>query len=152
MTRRCYQPTRFFGKTLDHIAKLVNITWLCRYPRCHYLIYNNGSEFKLHFEYLCKAYGKKHKPTTVKNPRANAILEHMHQVLSRCYAKLKLIWSNQLTPMRVMSFLATWHGQFALPIIQYLKPHQVQPFLDKTCSLTFRLWLTGTKLENTGNH
>jgi hypothetical protein len=25
---------------------------LCRYPRCWYLIYNNGSEFKLHFETL----------------------------------------------------------------------------------------------------
>jgi hypothetical protein len=23
---------------------------------------------------------------------------------------------------------------------------------DKTCSSTFRLWLTGIKLENTGNH
>ncbi len=42
-----------FDKTSEHIAKLVNKTWLCRYPRCRHLIYNNGSEFKLHFEYLC---------------------------------------------------------------------------------------------------
>ncbi len=51
-----------------------------------------------------------------------------------------------------MSFYTTRHGQFALPIIWYLKPPPVQPFLDVTCSLTFRSWLTGTKLENKGNH
>jgi hypothetical protein len=70
-----------FDKTLERIAKLVNKTWLCRYPRCCHLIYDNGSEFKLHFEYLCESYGIKRKPTTVKNPQANGILEPVHQVL-----------------------------------------------------------------------
>ncbi len=51
-----------------------------------------------------------------------------------------------------MSFKTTGHGTSALPIRRYLKPPQVQPFLDATCSLTFCLWLTGTKLENKGNH
>jgi hypothetical protein len=32
-----------FNTTLDPIAKLVNETWLCRYPHCRYLIYDNGS-------------------------------------------------------------------------------------------------------------
>jgi hypothetical protein len=50
-----------------HVAKLVNKT-LCRCTWCHHLIYGNGSEFKLHFEYLCKSYGIKGKPTMVKNP------------------------------------------------------------------------------------
>jgi hypothetical protein len=57
-----------FDKTSGRIAKLVNKTWLCRYPRWRHLIYNNGSEFKLHFEYLCESYGIMRKPTTVKNP------------------------------------------------------------------------------------
>ncbi len=48
--------------------------------------------------------------------------------LDRCYAQLKLIWPNQLPPMMSMSFLTMQHGQCALSIIQYLKPHQVQPF------------------------
>ncbi len=30
-----------------------------------------------------------------------------------------------------MSFLTMRHGQFALPIIQYWKPHQVQPFFGQ---------------------
>jgi hypothetical protein len=41
-----------FDKTSEHIAKFVNKTWLCsRYPRCCCLIYDNGSESKLHFKY-----------------------------------------------------------------------------------------------------
>ena len=29
------------------------------------------------------------------------------------------------------------HGPVALPTMGYFKPHQVQQYLDKTCSLTF---------------
>ena len=45
------------------------------------MIYDNGSEFKLHFKELCETYQLKCKPTSVKNPQANAILEQMHGVL-----------------------------------------------------------------------
>jgi hypothetical protein len=44
-----------FDKTLEQIAKLVNKTWVCRYPQCPHMIYDNGSEFKLHFKYLCES-------------------------------------------------------------------------------------------------
>ncbi len=46
-----------FDKSSNQIARLVNKIWLCRYPRCRYLIYDNGPEFKLHFETLCDSYG-----------------------------------------------------------------------------------------------
>jgi hypothetical protein len=46
------------------------------------MIYNNGSEFKLHFRALCTTYGVKRKPTRIKNPTANAILEHIHAVFT----------------------------------------------------------------------
>jgi hypothetical protein len=46
---------KIFHKTSDDIARLVNKIWLCRYPGCCYLIYNNGSEFKMHFDYLCES-------------------------------------------------------------------------------------------------
>ncbi len=46
-----------FDKSSDWISRLVNKIWLCRYPRCRYLIYDNRSEFKLHFEPLCNSYG-----------------------------------------------------------------------------------------------
>ncbi len=48
-----------FDKSSHRIARLVNKIWLCRYLRCRYLIYNIGSEFKLHFETLCDSYGIK---------------------------------------------------------------------------------------------
>jgi hypothetical protein len=67
-----------FDKTSECIAWLVNKTWLSRYPRCCYIIYNNSSEFKLNFEYLCETYGIKRKPTTIQNPQANATLDHLH--------------------------------------------------------------------------
>jgi hypothetical protein len=57
-----------FDKTSEHIAKLVNKTWLCRYPRFCHLIYNNGSDFKLYFKYLCDSYSITGKPNMVKNP------------------------------------------------------------------------------------
>ena len=59
-----------FDKTSELIAKLVNKTWLRKYPQCCHLIYHNGSEFKLRFEYLCESYGITRKPTAVKNPQA----------------------------------------------------------------------------------
>jgi hypothetical protein len=94
-----------FDKTSEHIAWLVNKTWLSRYTRCCYIIYNNGSEFKLNFEYLCKTYGIKRKPTTIKNPQANAILEHSHQVLAQMLCTSKLDMAKTITPDDVDVFL-----------------------------------------------
>jgi hypothetical protein len=94
-----------FDKTSEHIAWLVNKTWLSRYPRCHYIIYNNSSEFKLNFEYLCETYGIKCKPTTIKNPQANAILEHLHQVLAQMMRTSELDMAETITPDDVDVFL-----------------------------------------------
>jgi hypothetical protein len=99
-----------FDKTSERTAKLVNKTWLCRYPQCHHLIYDNGSEFKLHFEYLCESYGITRKPTTVKNPWANGILEHVHQVLGQMLCTAELDMDDSVTPNDVDVFLdnAAW--------------------------------------------
>ncbi len=99
-----------FDKTSEHIACLVNKTWLSRYPRCRYIIYDNGSEFKLNFEYLCETYGIKCKPTSIKNPQANAILECLHQVLAQMLRTSKLDMAKTITPVDVNVFLdnAAW--------------------------------------------
>jgi hypothetical protein len=99
-----------FDKTSERIAKLVNKPWLCRYPRCHHLIYNNGSEFKLHFKYLCESYGIKRKPTMVKNPQANGILECVHQVLGQMLHTAELDMADSVTPDDFDVFLdnAAW--------------------------------------------
>jgi hypothetical protein len=104
------QSEDIFEKSSDRIAKLVNKTWLCRYPRCRYMIYDNGPDFKLHFEHLCDSYGIMRKPTTVKNPQANAILERVHQVLGQILRTLELDMANSVSPDDVDVFLdnAAW--------------------------------------------
>jgi transposase InsO family protein len=99
-----------FNKTSEPIARLVNKMWLSRYPRCHYIIYDNGSEFKLNFEYLCETFGIKRKPTTIKNPQANAILERFHQVLGQMLRTSKLDMAETITPDDINVFLdnAAW--------------------------------------------
>jgi hypothetical protein len=99
-----------FNKTSERIARLVNKTWLSRYPRCHYIIYDNGSKFKLNFEYSCVTYGIKHKPTMVKNPQANAILECLHQVLAQMLCTAELNMAKTIIPDDVKVFLdnAAW--------------------------------------------
>jgi hypothetical protein len=87
-----------FDKNSDCMAKLVNKTWLSKYPWCCHLIYNSRSEFKLHFEYLYKSYGTKGKPTTVRNPQANAILECVHQVLGQMLRTAEIDTAKSVTP------------------------------------------------------
>jgi hypothetical protein len=84
--------------------------WLSRYPRCRHIIYDNGSEFKLNFEYLCETYGIKCKPTMLKNPQVNAILEHLHQVLGQMLRTSELDMAKTITLNDVNVFLdnAAW--------------------------------------------
>ncbi len=99
-----------FDKTSERIAWLVNKTWLSRFPRFHYIIYNNGSELKYNFEYLCITYVIKRKPTMLKNPQANAILECLHQVLAQMLCTAELDMAKTVTPNHVDFFLdnAAW--------------------------------------------
>ncbi len=99
-----------FNKISERIARLGKKMWLSRYPRCRYIIFNNGSEFKLNFEYLCETYGIKRKPTTIKNPQANTILECLHQVLGQMLRTSELDRAKTITPDDVNVFLdnAAW--------------------------------------------
>jgi len=69
-----------FDKSSACISYLFNKTWLSRYPRPKQVVCDNGSEFKLHFAELLKQYSVNRKPTTAKNPQANAVLERIHEV------------------------------------------------------------------------
>jgi hypothetical protein len=88
----------------------------------------------------------------VKNPLANGILERVHQVLGQMLRTAELDMADSVTPDDVDVFLdnAAWAICSAYHTV--LKASPGAPFLDKTCSLTFRSWLTGVKLENKDNH
>ena len=71
--------------------------WLSHYPRANSIIYDNGSELKLFFEDLCESYSLKRKPTTIKNPQSNAILERVHAVISNMIRTSSLDMSDTCT-------------------------------------------------------
>jgi hypothetical protein len=87
-------------------------------------IRHNGSDFKLHFEYLCESYGIKRKPTRVKNPRANGILERVHQVLGQMLRTAELDMADLVTPDDVDVFLdnAAWAIRFTYHIVLKASP------------------------------
>lgn len=63
-------------------AKAFNQQWLSRYPRPLECVHDNGNEFMgIEFQELLQSYGIKPKPTTVKNPQANAIIERIFGML-----------------------------------------------------------------------
>ncbi len=74
------------------------------------MIYDNGSEFKLHFCALCATYGIKRKPTSIKNPTANAILEHIHAVFTNmlCTAELNMAELVNASDINVFLSDAAW--------------------------------------------
>jgi hypothetical protein len=74
------------------------------------MIYDNGSEFKLHFRALCKTYGMKRKPTSIKNTAANAILEHIHAVFTNmlCTAELNMAKSVNASDINIFLADAAW--------------------------------------------
>jgi hypothetical protein len=99
-----------FDKSSAQISNLVYKTWFSRYPHCQYIIYHNGSEFKLHFQSLCNAYGMKRKLTSVKNPQANAILERIHAVLGNMLRTSELDMAETVKASDIDIFLsdAAW--------------------------------------------
>jgi hypothetical protein len=104
------KDAEIFDKTSAKIRNLVYKCWFSRYPCCCYIIYDNGSEFKLHFRALCKTYGIKRKPTSIKNPQANAILERIHTVLTNMLRIAKLDMARSVNASDIVIFLAdaTW--------------------------------------------
>jgi hypothetical protein len=95
----------YFDESSAMISNLVNMTCFSHYPRCQYIIYDNGSEFKLHFEALCESFGIKHKPTSVKNPQVNAILEQVHQVITTMLHTTELDMTNTVETSDIDAFL-----------------------------------------------
>ncbi len=141
-----------FDKTSERIAKLLNKTWLNRYPQCHYSIYDNRSEFKLHFKYLCESYGITRKPTMVKNPQANGILERVHQGLGQMLRTAELDIADSVTPTDVDVFLDNAAWAICSTYHMVLKASPGAAIFGRDMLFNIRSWLTGKKLENKGNH
>ena len=73
--------------------------WLCRYPRPHKVVHDNGPEFMgCEFQEVLESYGITSKPTTVKNPTANAVVERIHGTLGEQLRTtvFEANWSNNV--------------------------------------------------------
>ena len=58
------------------------MTWLNRYPRPGIVTFDRGPEFKADFKKVMeKEFNLEVKPTSVRNPQANTILERVHQTI-----------------------------------------------------------------------
>lgn len=109
---------------------LVKRTWFCWYPGSHYIVYDSGSELKLHFKSPCDTFRIKQKLTSIKNPQTKSMLKWVHQTVTRML---------QTTDCDVVKTVSVWvpspfHPNAvwlsALSITKHLKPPQVQLFLD----------------------
>jgi hypothetical protein len=104
------QKEPYFDKTSATVGALINKIWFCCYPHSQYIIYDNGSEFKLHFETLCDSYGFKRKPTSVKNPQVKAILERVHQTIMGMLRTADIDMADTISESDLEDFLtnAAW--------------------------------------------
>ncbi len=93
--RELLASQEIFDKSSDCIAQLVNKFWFSRYPRCRYLVYGNGSEFKLNLNTYVT-----HMVLSVSQPqlRIHKQMQYWNayiRSLDKCCAQLKSIWQIQ---------------------------------------------------------
>jgi transposase InsO family protein len=101
-----------FEGTSFETAQVADWRWFNECPRPQRCIYDQGSEFGREFQELLLSYGVKSKPTTVKNPQANAIVERVHGTINNklrtCKFESKDEWANYLSSV-TFSLRATYH-------------------------------------------
>ena len=72
----CIQTKQpYFNKMSALVGTIVNTTWFSHYPSSQYIINNNRSEFKLHFETLCDSY-QYQEPRSKHNTKVGASNNH----------------------------------------------------------------------------
>ena len=66
-------------KQADEVANHIETQWLSRYPWPQQITFDAGPEFKAEFQKLIKEeYDIDAKPSSKRNPQANAVLERVH--------------------------------------------------------------------------
>ena len=93
------------AKTALHIANLVEQEWLRRYPRPRRAIFDQGGEFdNQHFRRLLQRWMSiRPEPITVKNPRANAVVERLHRAMGDMWGAAK---EKVFEPVHRLDFLS----------------------------------------------
>jgi hypothetical protein len=89
-----FEIVKATNKSATSIQELFHNTWLTRYPRPQFIVFDNGiaGEFKREFKQMCVQdnYGIEAKTTTSRNPQANAIIERAHKVVNDMFRSFDL--------------------------------------------------------------
>ncbi len=134
----------YFDKSSATVCIIINRIWLSQYPHCQYIIYNNGSEFKLYFDTLCVSYDLKHKPISVKNTQMNAILEQMHRTIMVMFCAADIDMINTVHESDIANFLPNTIWAICSTYHTVLKTLPSE-FLDRACCLMSHSLLHGKK-------
>src|SRR5210317_613071 len=104
---RWFEMVPTFKKDAGTIANIVESTWLTRYPLPSELIYDRGTEFLGEFtRMVAEDYGITKKPTTTRNPQANAILERAHQTLGNMLRTFEIHKDKEVNDENVNGILS----------------------------------------------
>jgi hypothetical protein len=74
------------NKSEISIQDLLHNTWLARYPRPQFIVFDNGGKFKREFKQMCEITIMALKPNqlqfTTNITQASAIIERVHKVVN----------------------------------------------------------------------
>ena len=78
------------SKDAPTVANVVEQTWLSRYPWPNIIQFDRGSKFLAEFAAMIEDdYGIKQKPSLVRNPQSNAMIERIHQTIGNIIRVIK---------------------------------------------------------------
>ena len=99
----------YVTKRANAIAEIFDRVWLCRYPRPARCYHDNGSEFTgAEFQEMLASFGIKAKPTMVKNPQANAVLERTHLTLGDQLRTQQFTYGEWQTQLEAACQATSW--------------------------------------------
>ena len=75
---------------MQNVANTFDNEWICRYPRPHCVIFDNGPENASIFRELLERYDIVPKQTHIKNPQVNAYIERTHHTVANALRALEL--------------------------------------------------------------
>jgi transposase InsO family protein len=92
MVTNLVELVRLDNGSAAHAALQFENTWLAQYPRPDLVIHDQGKDFVgFHFQQMLQRNGVSSRPTTVKNPQANAICERMHHTVGNTLRMLSTL-------------------------------------------------------------
>jgi transposase InsO family protein len=145
-------------KESKYIRSLVEQEWLRRYPRPSRMLYDQGGEFDNQwFQTLARKWHFKPEPITVRNPRANAIVERLHRIMGDML-RVQLTTRHELDdPIREIlsaaayGIRATVHGttQYTPAQLVFSKDMILRTTMEANMELVRQRRLTAIQRNNT---